>query len=223
MHHDDPAIPRHPLLPRLLPLLTLVMLAGGCAMFDAVGRAVPGANTPARYRGLQNQSVGVMVWADRGMLTDFPAVQVDLATAVQRRLQESRSRDLLNTTFPVDPRSIVRYQHDHPVLARQPVVEVAPRFGVSRLIYIELERFDTRSEASLELFRGFASATLRVVEVDDDGQARIAYEEAGISAVFPPNAPPEGMAGANDFVIYRGTITQLSGEITRRLIAHQAD
>ena len=43
-----------------------------------------------------------------------------------------------------------------------PIENIAPRLGVSRLIYIEVEDFSTRAAASISLFRGSMMATVRV-------------------------------------------------------------
>ena len=52
------------------------------------------------------------------------------------------------------------------------------------------------------------------------GQARTAYEESRIAAVFPPKAPPEGLPVGGDAQMYRGTIDLLTGEIATRFFAH---
>jgi hypothetical protein len=200
----------------ILSLLLLPLFCGGCiggARDDGTSRA-----TSPRYRDLQNQTVAVMVWAERGIQFDFPPVQLDVTSAVQRKLSESRAREVNGTTFPINPRSIVRRQQDQPDLQRRPIGEVAHTFGVSRLIYIEIDRFDTRAETAAELYRGSAAATVRVVEVDPDGSSRIAYEERDIHAVFPPAAPPDGIADATDLLIYRGLIDQLSDAIASRFV-----
>ena len=55
----------------------------------------------------------------------------------------------------------MRYQLDHPEVDTMPIGDIAPRLGVSRLIYIEVERFSTRADASISLFRGSIMATER--------------------------------------------------------------
>jgi hypothetical protein len=196
-------------------LVALAGMLGGCAGPDG-GRG----RDAAAYRGLQNQSIAVMVWADRGVRTDYPPIQVDLATAIQTKLRERGTTEVAGASFPLDPRSIVRFQQEHPLLQRAPITEIATRFNVTRLIYVELELFETRSPASAQLFRGSATATLRVVEVSE-GEAKVGHEEMGIRAIYPPNAPPEGLPGGNDFVMYQGAVDRLSDEIVRRFVSSE--
>ena len=215
---------RCPPLFHTLLLLGITVGAAGCSVLGVAAHALPEPKVPARYSGLRGHSVAVLVWAPRGLETDYPALRLDLVTAVQARLknaQQARKAELKDATFPHVPASMVRFQEDHPELERSPIVTVAPRLGVERLIYIELENFQTRSDQSVELFRGTATISLRVVEVEG-GQAKVAYEESGLGVVFPPSAPAEGVPNADDSRIYRGTVDQLATGVARRFYAHES-
>jgi hypothetical protein len=202
-----------------------LFLASGCAVLGVAANAMP-RNIAAKYAGLTGQSVAVMVWADRGLRIDWQTIQLDTATAIQSLLQQQQSarkvKELKDTTFPLQPRSVVRYQLDHPELEAMPVTEFAPNLGASRLIYIEIEHFATRSDMALEMYRGSATATLRIVEITD-GTARVAYEENNVSAVFPKNARPEGDPRGRDDLMYAGTVRTLAQEIVNRLVTHEEE
>ena len=227
-----PRRPRRPLSPtirrrhfvELLLLLPLAALPAGCSVLGLAANAMPEAPIPARYDGLANQSVAVLVWVPRGLEVDYPALRLDLVTGIQSRLQRAQKAgkgELKNASFPHAPASLVRFQEDHPELERSPIVSVAPRLKVDRVIYVEVENFQTRSEQAVELYRGSATVSLRVVEVDG-GAAKVAYEEAGGSVTFPESAPDEGIPDASDARIYRGTIDQLAQMIAERFYAHPA-
>lgn len=176
----------------------------------------------AKYVGLQNQSIGVMVWADRGVRIDWDKIQLDIANAVQSSLQASNAKELQGATFPVLPASIVRFQYDHPHLESAPVTDFAAQLGVTRLIYIELERFSTRSDMSYQLYRGTAIATLKVIEIEN-GKATLAFEENGITAGFPIKGRPEGEVTGTDAAFYTGTIRSLAEQIVNRLITREVN
>src|SRR5262249_21367891 len=145
-------------------------------------KALPADTVKPKYVGFASQSVGVMVWTDRGVQVDYPSLGLDLANSVQRKLAEetkNKKEELKGTFFPVQPASIARYQIDHPTLDFKDVTEVAPKLGVTRLIYLEVEDFGTRAPASVELYRGSMSTSLKVVEIDGD-HAAIPYSEQGI-------------------------------------------
>jgi hypothetical protein len=199
-------------------MCAIAICCTSCGILGVVAHAVP-EYKDAVYGGLAGQTVGVMVWADRGVRIDWSTIQVDLARNVEDELQKSGAKEMKGTTWPVDPRSIARYQIDHPGIEATPITDVAPKLGVSRLIYIEITSFSTRSETSLQMYRGSATMTLQVIEIEG-GHAKVAYEEANIRAFFPEKGPPEGVLNANDVVIYRGTIIGLAHRVTERLTTH---
>ena len=101
----------------------------------------------------------------------------------------------------------MRFQKDHPFIENGARDGVRAELGVTRLIYVELEGFSTRSDFSTQMFRGTAIATLKVVEIDlDTKQAHVAYEENGITAGFPEKGREEGEVAGNDQAFYVGTI-----------------
>ena len=197
----------------------VLLLLSGCAVLGLAAHALPPATVKPQYTNLANQSIGVMVWADRGIQIDWPSMQLDLANAVQKRLADDKdAKTLKGATFPVQPASIVRYQRDHPEIEAQPITQVAPKLGVSRLIYVEVEEFATRSDMSVELFRGQAEATVRVLEISPDGVAKIAFEKNDVIAVFPPKVPREGIPNAGDRQIYAGLIDAFGTEIAHLFV-----
>ena len=170
---------RPPPLLLSLALLAVPLLAAGCNVLGVAANAMPEGDVPARYDGLRGHRVAALVWVPRGLEVDYPALRLHLVSGIQGRLQRAQAAgrgELKNTTFPHAPASLVRFQEDHPELERSPIVSVAPRLGVQRLLYVELENFQTRSDHAVELFRGSATASLRVVEVEG-GTAKVAYEE----------------------------------------------
>src|SRR5687768_7280245 len=93
----------------------LLLLLPGCAALSLVAHALPPATVQPKYTGLANQSVGVMVWADRGIQNDWDSLQLDLANAIQKKLvDDKKAKTLVGATYPVQPASIVRYQRSHP-------------------------------------------------------------------------------------------------------------
>jgi hypothetical protein len=207
----------------IAPLLLTFFLtqAGGCAAFGVIAHALP-QHEKAKYSGLAGEKVGVMVWADQGVRIDYPSLQLDLATRVQTALSKSDADELKGTTWPVLPASIVRYQRDHPGIDAMPITTVAPKLGITRLIYIEIEQLSTRSDTSFQMFRGEISSTLKVIEISN-GQAKVGYDESGVRAVYPPKAPREGTLKGDDIIMYQGSLVQLTTQVINRLTTHEVD
>jgi hypothetical protein len=203
-------------------VLLLLVLISGCNILGVAAQALPPATIAPAYDKLKGQTVGVMVWAERGVRIDFPTIDLDLASAIQSRLEKAAPKDLKNTRFPVKPVSIVRFQKDHPELEGAPITEIAPRLGVSRLIYVEIENFATRSEQSLDLYRGNLTATIKVIEIEA-GIAKVGFEENRVAATYPPKAPAEGVPGAGDYRIYVGTLDAFATEAANRFLPHEEE
>jgi hypothetical protein len=200
--------------------LLICLLAGGCNIIaPIVAKTVPETEKP-KYVGLQGQTVGVMVWADRAIRMDWERIQLDVANAIQSAMQTSGAGELRGAVYSVQPASIVRFQYDHPELETAPITDYAAQFGVSRLIYVELEKFSTRSDLTYQMFRGSAVATLRVIEINGN-TAKIVYEENGITAGFPKKGPSEGEVVGTDSAFYGGTVRVLAEEIVKRLTTHE--
>jgi hypothetical protein len=146
-----------------------------------------------------------------------------LQTKLQQAVQ-AKTKELVGVTFPVPPASVVRFQQNHPEIEATPPAEVAAKLGASRVIYVEIENLQTRSDASVELYRGSASATVKVIEVPQGAtKGTIGYEEARISAVFPPHAREEGKPDGNDFTYYRGTVDALTTELAKRFVPYEEE
>jgi len=208
---------------------SFILLLCGCAFIGvAAYKLAPPPTIQPKYMGLENQSTGVMVWADRGLRIDWPTMQLDLANTVQKKLADFQkgkgreSKTLIGTSFPVLPASIVRYQRDHPEIEAMPITDIAPRLGVNRLIYVELEDFATRSDQQLALFRGTANCTVKVVEIHN-GEARVTFEQNNVTTHFPPKAPPEGVNAFGDQRIYAGTVDALATEVARLFVQYQLE
>ena len=213
----------------LLPSSLLVL--PGCAVIGFVAYAMPKPPIKPVYVGFENQTVAVMVWTDRGIRIDYPQIQLDTATGIQNRLTapvddkgkvKPMPKEFKGATFPYIPASVIRYQREHPEVDGMSVTDVAPRLGVTRLIYIEIEQFQTRSDNAVDLYRGTMVGTLRVVEVTD-GKAKVAYEENDVRVDFPKKAREEGVPELGDRKTYAGTVSIFAQEVVNRFIEHPAE
>lgn len=214
----------HRWLAASLGALLLVPPLAGCQLVGIAASAVPRYES-ANYDGLRGQTVGVMVDVDEAVTIDWPELRLDVAAGIQDKLQQAqkgKSKELADAQFPYPPASVVRFQREHPETQGQPVVSIAPRLGgISRLIYLEMEDFQTHPSSSFDLFRGSATVRVKVVEVTN-GRGKIGFEDT-VRVVFPPNAPEDGIPNANEYAIYRGTVDQLTTEVAKLFITHSVD
>jgi len=202
--------------------LTLLLTVAGCEIPAALaGKGLPGDTIKPKYAGLMGQSIGVLVWTDRGMQMDYPSLNLDLANSIQKKLVASAGKaELKGAIFPVQPASIARYVLDHPNFDVKQVTEIAPKFGVTRLIYVEVEDFGTRAPASVELFRGHMNAELKVVEISGD-KAFVVYDDNALRTSFPPKVPEDGTPDGDDVRFYAGTIDAMSTEVVHHVVSYE--
>jgi hypothetical protein len=207
---------------RLLVVVGFLCAVAGCAS-EQQQQKNKWVETPAvLYEGLKGHSCAVMIWADWRTRTEYNQVQLDLGKALTKKLEEhfqpkkeGKKQDIV-VQF-TNPASVVRYQREHPEVMSMPIGEVAPRLQASRVIYVELEEFSAYSAEAVMVLKGTAKATLRVVEVNGS-DAKTAFEEAGISANYPPDRP-EGVVASetvNVRTIYEGTIELLAEKLAVR-------
>jgi hypothetical protein len=218
-----------------IPCSVLLIIVGvslsGCALFGIVAHAIPKPPIQASYQGLQNQRIAIMVWADRAIRIDWPQIQLDTANSIQIRMSKPKdekgkdlplAKELKGATFPYSAASVARFQRDHPEAEGKPITEVAVQLNVSRLIYLEIEQFQTRSDAAVELFRGTMIGTLRVVEVTN-GVGKLAYEENDVRVDFPKKSVAEGMPDLGDAKTYAATVSLFAKEVVNRFVEHPAE
>lgn len=207
----------------VLGILSLALLAlGGCgsdrSLFD---EGEPQESPEVTYKGLGGQKCAVLVWADSRIRSEYNQVQVDLGRLLVANLTPKADSKEKSESAPVqfiDPRSVVRFQREHPEYDGMPVTQVAPKLGAGRVVYVEIEELQTQSPRSILLLSGYAKATLRVVEVYEQ-EVRIAFEEPGITVHYPHNAPAGVVPNeqVNEQTIYQGTLSSLASKLAARL------
>lgn len=217
--------------------LLIALSVTGCNVLGpaggVIGQAIP-EHVAAEYAGLAHQRVAIMVWAEPGIHTDFPYLQMDLAAGLQEKLKalqlDPKPKELEETQFPVRADTMALYQEDNPQLEAMPITDLAVKFNtdakaqkVDRLVYVEISDFSTRSEASLELYKGNITGSLKVLELKD-GKAKVVYSsQDDIKATYPKDSPKEGMPEGSDAKIYQGTLDAFTTELSHRLYTYEKE
>jgi hypothetical protein len=203
----------------LLGLATL--LPAGCNILGAAASKMPKPDIDAAYKGLGGQKVGIMVWADRNStLIDWPQVQLHVGALLQEKLKKAAvdSEELKGIAFPYEAASFVRYQKERPALEASSILDVAPKLGVSRLIYVEVGNLSTRAAEAFSLKLGQMDVNLKVIEIENN-KAKLAFEDQ-IAVQFPRKSPKEGELKYTDGQIYTGTLNEITTEMALRFIRH---
>lgn len=207
--------------------LSLLLSVSGCALVGALAAKAPLPDVDAAYKKLAGHTVGIMIYADKSILLDWPNLQLDAGNSIINKLliaQQADVKEMKGVTFPYPPASFVKYQREHPELDAIPVTEFATKLGVERLIYVEITDLSTRADGGSNLFLGRINATLKVIEIDDKKKPGVVgYSEENIKGQFPEKARPEGVLNSNDRTMYAGSVNIATNELVKRLIQHPAE
>ncbi|HQY87470.1 MAG TPA: hypothetical protein PK402_02350 [Tepidisphaeraceae bacterium] len=204
------------------PLALIGLLAlSSCQVIGLIAYKMPQPPIMAEYR-LAGQPVSVMVWADQGIELDWPSISRDLAGGLTENLKQAvvaENEAVLGVTFPVAVESVVRWQKDNPGYDGLPITSVAPQLGTSRVIYVEINKFSTRTAQTFVLYRGSVNASIKVIEVEN-GVGKVAWEKRDINVFYPDKGPEDGTPKGTDYQFYVGTMTELATQLAELLIDH---
>lgn len=206
-------------------------LAGGCAALGVLAyKLSPEGAFAAAYKGLPGQRVAIVVWTDRSTEYHYPMMGADVRTSIARNIhkkltQAQATAEELKGTVLIDARQSQLWLKNHPEFEGRSLAEVAPHVGAatgaSRVIYVEVTQFMTRDPRAEMLLKGLAVANIRVAEVQGP-EAKIAYEEVGVTANFPEKAP-EGLATSesiDETFVLQGLINAISQQTAMRFFSY---
>ena len=134
--------------------------------------------------------------------------------------QASGAEELKGTTFPPSaaPNAIFAFQRNYPNHEWEPIATLAPKFGVTRLIHVEIDSFTKHPDNVPELYRGELSARIQVVEVTGN-TGKVAYDGV-VTGIFPDDANTAGTPNLNNQATYVGTINNFTGKVMLKFIKH---
>ena len=89
----------------------------------------------AKYTGLDNKRVAVMVKADMGVLYEHPTLMPNVSANLSQRLHENVSGIKV-----LDPRTVLNFQYQRPSWAAMPLGQVAEELDVDRIVVVDKAR-----------------------------------------------------------------------------------
>ena len=133
----------------------------------------------AQYRGLDGKSVAVMVAANDHVLFRHPTATLDVCRAVTARLVKE-----MNTVTVVDPQQVIGYQNSNPHWDRVPYGKLIDAMGVERIVFIELDDYQTNEPGNPHLWHGRISGHVGVIAHDASDPDQFVFY-APVTAEFP--------------------------------------
>ena len=202
---------------RQLLLLILLMFVVGCNILQHPVYVLFGQShkkVKAEYTGLDSKTIAVVVACGPGIAFEYPYAGLDVARLSVLTLTESLKR----VEF-VEPGKIDKFQREDLDWLSMPISQIAERFEVDRVLYIDLLQFTTSEINSVNLLRGYVTADVRVYESDSERVDQASYQTE-ISVVWPEHGPL-ALSDAAQESVYRQTITLFGDKLARRFYDHK--
>lgn len=179
----------------ILVLLLVPAVGGGCNIFGFFGaieaerRRTGTIEVEGEYDGLEGQSVAVVVDASRDIYMTSPQVVGAILTEIIARLDANVRMERI-----VPATEVQRVMYDEPGLLDRTFDEVARRFGVSRLVVIQLDEFRLAELGNQYVWNGQAAGNLLVIEADSYIEDDVRLEQY-VNVTFPdkPNTTVDEM------------------------------
>ena len=169
---------------RGLIVLMMSIWVCGCGAPDPSDLILTGQGSAlAKYRGLANKRIALVVTTHPGIEFDHPLADAKIARAASRWI----GRKVRLAAF-VDQGEIESFQDSSILPIKKRLSDIVQRFEVDRLVLIELRRFTVVEAGSVNLLRGRIVARVSVYESDRPSQEWLVYQDE-LRLVIPPDAP----------------------------------
>ncbi len=186
-----------------LALLGSVVSMGGCAAVGFVAYALEDPNPPiqyeAEYTGLANQTVAVLVSADKGILYQYPMARLEIAEWLTKGIRAN-----VPGAKALDAKQVVDFQNRNIYWDSKPYSQVAKHLKVSRLVLVELTEYRLHEPGNVNIWQGRFSGTVQVVEANSSRPDDAAYDTQ-VSVTYPPKSTV-GVVNADQRTIRLGTL-----------------
>lgn len=168
-----------------LLLVSCSLVMGGCNIvgffgaIEAERRRTGTIKVDAQYTGLEGQRVAVIVDASRELQADGRRVIQAVLSEVIARLEANGNLESIVPAIDIE-----RVLYDEPDLLSRTYDEIARRFGVDRLVVIQLEEFRLAEPGNRYVWAGHAAGVLLVVEADSYLEDDVRLEQY-VSVKYP--------------------------------------
>ena len=176
----------------ILVLLAAVVL-GGCDVARYTGYLLTPTSkkeVEAEFDGLPGHSVAIVIFADQGVLYEYPHVQGRLSALIANELRENvTEKKALSKTKKVTviaPARVLKYQHENVNWDEMPRTKLGQVFGADYVLYVSLVGYTMREPGSLNLYRGMVTAEGSLYETTAKSrqEARV-WHANDLRIVFP--------------------------------------
>jgi hypothetical protein len=165
----------------------LLLFGGGCAAAGIL--SVVGTNmerekkieVPAKYAGLKDKTVAVVVNADLSVLYEHPDLVTNLVANITNRVGRELKPQNVRVMHPAD---ILNWQYSAGSWTTRPYGEVAGELGVDRVILVDVYEYRLHPPGNRWMWEGVCAANVGIIERDGLDPDALA-DEFQVAATFP--------------------------------------
>ncbi len=171
---------------RLWPVVAVTLALAGCqlpGLIGAVGQNIERekkVEVLAKYAGLENRRVAVLVKADMGTLYEHPNVVPNIAANLSQRIHDNVSGAKV-----LDPRTVLNFQYQKSSWAAMPLGKLAEELDVDRVVVVDIYEFRLNPPGNRWMWEGVCGAHIGVAERDGI-EPDEPVEQWNVAAKFPP-------------------------------------
>ena len=205
--------------------LALVLMAGlacslgGCKALGYVGYLVAPDDSQksieAEYKGLEEHSVAVVVFADQSIEYYYPSIRYELSLTISDELRKN-----VKNARVIDVGRVVKYQDDHLDWNNRPLVEMGRVLGADYVLYVALNEFSTREPGSVHLFRGRARGQANLYETIKPLASCKVWQVDDLGVVYP-DGNPVGMLDQDDREFRYQTEKRMAELLAKKFYKHK--
>ena len=134
----------------------------------------------AKYPGLDNKRVAVMVKADMGVLYEHPTAIPNIAMNLSQRIHEN-----VPGVTVLDPRTVLNFQYQRPSWAAMSMSDIAQELDVDRVVVVDIYEYRLHPPGNRWMWEGVAGAHVGVSERDGIDASEM-VDQWNVIAKFPP-------------------------------------
>jgi hypothetical protein len=173
---------------RITLLIVSCLMLGGCAaaaIVSAVGSQLERdkkIEVLAKYSGLKDKTVAVLVNADLSTLYEHPSLSTTLVTNITNRIGRELKAQNVRVMRPVDA---LNWQYSASAWSSMPYGQIAAELGVDRVVLIDVYEYRLTPPGNRWVWEGVCAANVGIIEADGSDPDML-VDEFTVMATFPP-------------------------------------
>ena len=210
---------------RIVAIIALLIMpfvlasCGAMGLVSKVGEAIEvekKVEVLAKYSGLENKTVAVVVNAERSVLYEYPTVVPNVAGNIAAGVKEH-----VSGVQVLDWRESLAWCYRTPSWTTLPLGTIAEELGVDRVIFIDVFEFRLNPPGNRWIWEGMAGANVGIIERDSLDPDAFA-EEYSIAVKFP-DVKDLSRESASEEKIQLGLVAKFTQTINKLFYDHIED